>query len=629
MCLYRFDGVDFSQIQISVLGKAQSGITAPEFVSIKENGKTRYGFQKKDENPINQNDLECLLSRIGSLLNVPMAEVIRTYKEPDLKTTYSLISLCVAQREEEMFISFSAMQDELYEELSAGMMQSSSWIQEWSSICGRRDRNPSGIWEIYAASVEDCEASFRYPLEIARMWTTKHAVYLVDFERSIIRMILFDILTGQTDRGQSNYGLLVDRKSKHARLAPLFDNATLKKPGLDESLNGFNQLLIDRELFAECAYGFWKDQFAAVAGSFLSRGRDILKMLSECSSITPAVRCWFKTRIISSMRYLKRLVYGPAPGADKHRIPFIDEGDLRSVIHDVFSGRNMDPTRIELLGKIDYEPKFQVKTAECSYFVKFSVSNRFSPELQASLKRIKETIHLVSVPLFSVDIPILERQLNVYCWHDGIPLSQMIRSKPLDECYQIGIECGGLLRSIHSIEPIQTTGTYHVAENLSKSMRVLFWKPDLLVQRHLYIPQMHRWIELLTRPHTLSVVHMDYVPKNLMHTETGMVVIDWDSCEISHPWLDFFDKGLALYPERQAFNTGVIDGYFEGVIPADFWDYFKALTVFALVRTSAWVVNQRNPTYVNMVEQHVCDSYSEFKANIPSWYIRYSKAGKD
>ena len=373
--VYYRDTQGVSTALISVLGKSNRGITTPEYVLLTQNGTSRKGFQKKDSNEINENDLECVISRIGNILSVPTAEVIRTYEDSLLQTPHSIVSVSVAQQDNEQFLSFSDMQDELFWDLSGGAISISPWIQNWIAICNRRKHNPEGIWELYATSREDCEASLRYPFEIANLWAVKHDIELIDLESSIIKMVLFDILIGQTDRGQGNYGVLVDWSSKTARLAPLFDNATLKKPGMDESLNGLNRLLVNRDLLVECAYNLWKDLFVSLASSFLQKESLIFSMLSRCKKeLSEETLCFLKERISCAMNHLRKVINGTTPVAPSQPSVLFDDTSLNEIIIKVFKEYHLEPLQITRLGAMGFEPKYLVQTNSTAYFVKFSTN---------------------------------------------------------------------------------------------------------------------------------------------------------------------------------------------------------------------------------------------------------------
>lgn len=112
--VYYRDAHGVSTALISVLGKSNRGITTPEYVLFTQNGNSRKGFQKKDSNEINENDLECVISRIGNILSVPTAEVIRTYEDSLLQTPHSIVSISVAQQDNQQFLSFSDMSPKIW-----------------------------------------------------------------------------------------------------------------------------------------------------------------------------------------------------------------------------------------------------------------------------------------------------------------------------------------------------------------------------------------------------------------------------------------------------------------------------------------------------------------------------------
>lgn len=626
--LYCRDANSFFTAEVAVLGKASTGITAPEYVSFMRNGQAWTGFLKKDENEINENDIEFVLARIGHALSVPMAEVLRTYEDPLYTRPHSIISISVASKKNERFISFSDMQDELFLDLRVGAIAMTPWLGMWMRIRKRRDDAPSGIWEIYATSMDDCEACFQYPFEIAGRWTHKHGLRLIHFDRSVLKMVMFDILVGQTDRTPGNYGLLVDWGQGTAKLAPLFDNATLRKPGMSESLNGFNYLLIDRTAFVMAAYRKWKAAFLSGAVTLLCHENEIFDVIDSSASVLPKDKLHFlKKRIRGSLDLLKRFVKDSVKYEELLGALCGDETLFHTEMKRLFFKHGIYALRVERLGEIGWEPKYRVDTVDRSYFVKFSLYDRFSKGLHELMTEALHHTQSVLVPLISQNVPSIDRQINIYPWIDGIDLRKVIRSKSLEECYRMGVRCGKLLRNIHSSAITTMQGTYDIDDRIDAWLEVLSCTDGILTRRHSYFPQIHRWRELLRRRYQPTLVHMDYSPKNIMISGDALLVVDWDSCAVADPWLDFFDKGLALYPERQALNAGMIDGYFCGDIPAGFWPYFKALSVFALLQSAVWAIDRNDIAYVDQIELHVCESYEGFERDIPTWYEKSPKVG--
>lgn len=81
-----------------------------------------------------------------------------------------------------------------------------------------------------------------------------------------------------------------------------------------------------------------------------------------------------------------------------------------------------------------------------------------------------------------------------------------------------------------------------------------------------------------------------------------LLLTDFDSFSIGNPWFDFYDKGLAIYKERQAFNKGVIDGYFNNNISNDFWMSLKKISICTMIQMSAWSMNKMKQDYIFLLK---------------------------
>lgn len=87
-------------------------------------------------------------------------------------------------------------------------------------------------------------------------------------------------------------------------------------------------------------------------------------------------------------------------------------------------------------------------------------------------------------------------------------------------------------------------------------------------------------------------VHMDFKPKNLMLCDGRITVVDIDSSCVGNPWMDFYDKAFSLYPEKETFNAALIRAYFRDNISDEFWEFFKVLSVYALIQNTAWLLRK-------------------------------------
>lgn len=278
------------------------------------------------------------------------------------------------------------------------------------------------------------------------------------------------------------------------------------------------------------------------------------------------------------------------------------------------------PTQIHIIKGNECEPKFRIETRLGSYFVKLSNYDHFSDNVLSYMWAAQEKTGQICMPLFTRNLPCLHKQLNVYPWLMGLDLKNALFTRSKREYYIYGKICGVLLHELHSSTACPRNDGYDVSSMLERYWLYIIQNGICLPHNDFYAEHLEDCVLKLNRMVPSCLVHMDFKPKNIMLSEGRLVVIDWDSCIFADPWLDFYDKGLPLYPEKQAFNTGVIDGYFHNTVPASFWQYFKELSIFALIQSAAWAINRKDSDLIDRTEQYLWNSYCGFDADVPMWY---------
>lgn len=246
--IYCRDGDDVFGSELLRIGKASEGINLPDIVRFDFKNQSSIGYMKYDEKLFNNNSLEFVLYQLLKEIHIDSAKTLRVYNDVSFKKSVAILSIDVTDGTDYVFINFREMRDELFFDLKNKIIPETKWIKDWIAI--RNTRTNKDLWEIQAQKHTDYVNCIKFPLEIAELWCDKHGLCLEGFSESISKMLAFDILIGQADRSPSNYGLLIDYDGRCAKLAPLFDNATITKPYIDLYQNSFNQLLLDREKLA-------------------------------------------------------------------------------------------------------------------------------------------------------------------------------------------------------------------------------------------------------------------------------------------------------------------------------------------------------------------------------------------
>ena len=276
-----------------------------------------------------------------------------------------------------------------------------------------------------------------------------------------------------------------------------------------------------------------------------------------------------------------------------------------------------------LMGK-PTEPKFQAITNEGIFFVKYTQQGHFSKRIRNSLSLAQTQTGALCLPLISENRPDLNYQVNIYPWVDGINMKTWSTTATLADCYHKGECCGRLLNSIHNATVTTKSGDLNIASHMMENI-------EIIAQSKIDFPKMKElWVnpvlivEQLQRDVSSALVHLDFKPKNIMLSHNELYVVDWDSCTIADPWLDFWDKGLSLHPKRESFSAGLLDGYFSHAIPTTFWNYFQALSVFAFLQATAWAIKRGDESHSLLLENYLWESYQGFSVTVPIWYNKYS-----
>lgn len=280
--IYCRDGDDVFGSELLRIGKATEGINLPDIVSFDYKNKSSIGYMKYDENSFNNNSLEFVLHQILKEIQIDSAKTLRVYNDISCKKPIAILSINVTDGTEYKFINFREMRDELFFDLKNKIIPETKWIKDWATI--RKRRMSKDLWEIHAQADTDYVNCIKFPFEIAKLWCDKYTLYLEDLSEDLSKLIAFDILIGQADRSPSNYGLLIDYDGHCAKLAPLFDNATITKPYIDLYQNSFNQLLLNREELALVADDVLGRDFRIVVCQMLDNKSKIIATIKKYKS---------------------------------------------------------------------------------------------------------------------------------------------------------------------------------------------------------------------------------------------------------------------------------------------------------------------------------------------------------
>lgn len=267
-----------------------------------------------------------------------------------------------------------------------------------------------------------------------------------------------------------------------------------------------------------------------------------------------------------------------------------------------------------------FEPSFRVFCQKQTFFVKFSSFGRFSESFLAELSALnRRGDGNLLLPFLSKNITSLNRQLNVYKWINGNNLKSILSDASSKTIVEYGYRCGGVLQKIHMKMNTPTEYCEHIVRSFDEYMARLEHESFMFNNRFDYREYFYKNCSVLLANNSSCFVHMDFKPKNLILCNDRIMVVDIDSSIIGNPWMDFGDKSFSLYPRKETFNAALINAYFDNNIPDGFWEYFRVLSVYALIQNTAWLLRKKDAQSIQLLESYLWNSYNGFTELIPNW----------
>lgn len=209
-------------------------------------------------------------------------------------------------------------------------------------------------------------------------------------------------------------------------------------------------------------------------------------------------------------------------------------------------------------------------------------------------------------------------------WIEAIDLQEFLPSLSYDGRYTYGVEAGKTLNQLHRLP---------ASQHLDSWEPVFCKKAEELIWRYLKAPVQFSKLQILinfirenTRymaGHPRVYLHGDYHVGNLMLGGSGKLYnIDFSSGICCDPWMDFGCIAVSA-SEWPGFACGMIDGYFDGDIPAKFWVLLAVYTCYQLLRffkSSRRIQNLNCQRKVLSLCENMLHWYDNMHLTIPTWY---------
>ena len=215
---------------------------------------------------------------------------------------------------------------------------------------------------------------------------------------------------------------------------------------------------------------------------------------------------------------------------------------------------------------------------------------------------------------------------TIHTWIHGEDAEPAVPKLPVNIQYRLGRDAGKYLTRIHSIPAPADQPSWEPRFNAKINRKIKMYTECPIHfegDRHLL-----RYIEenrhlLADRPQCFQ--HGDYHIGNMMLTrrsgEHHIVIIDFDRYDFGDPWEEF-NRIVWCAQAAPAFATGMVDGYFDGDVPMDFWRLLALYISSNMLSSVPWAIPFGEGEIATMLRQarDVLAWYADMSHPVPRWY---------
>lgn len=222
-----------------------------------------------------------------------------------------------------------------------------------------------------------------------------------------------------------------------------------------------------------------------------------------------------------------------------------------------------------------------------------------------------------------------EGVFSIQSWIDGEGAKDLIPQLPSQAQYDYGCEAGRILRRIHTIPapPTQEDWARRFNRKIDAKIRMYELCPVKYPGGQAFIDYLNANRRLLDgRPQTYQ--HGDYHIGNMLLDRGGKLwIIDFNRSDFGDPWEEF-NRIVWCAQASPPFASGMVDGYFGGPVPPEFWKLLALYISSNTLSSVAWAIPFGEAEVQTMLDQagQVLSWYDGMTRPVPAWYLREGAA---
>lgn len=211
----------------------------------------------------------------------------------------------------------------------------------------------------------------------------------------------------------------------------------------------------------------------------------------------------------------------------------------------------------------------------------------------------------------------------VQSWIDGYDAEDIIPTLTSDEQYRYGFEAGQTLNKIHKIPSPDGIEDWETHFNQKMDRKIKSYEECALKYENgeAFINYINSHRHLL-KGRTRTYQHGDFHIGNMMiGKDKKLYIIDFDRDDFGDPWEEF-NRIVWCAKANPTFATGIVNGYFDGIVPFEFWELLALYISSNTLSSLPWAIPFGEGEVQTMINQakDVLSWYDNMKNPIPTWY---------
>ena len=217
-----------------------------------------------------------------------------------------------------------------------------------------------------------------------------------------------------------------------------------------------------------------------------------------------------------------------------------------------------------------------------------------------------------------------EGAYSIQSWIDGVDAEETIMSMDAYTQYRYGWDAGQILAKIHTVPAPVNAPDWETRFNAKIDRKIAMYEACELK----YESGGESFLEYIANNRHLlhgrpqSYQHGDYHIGNMMIDSNGVLtIIDFDRDDFGDPWEEF-NRIVWCAQAAPAFASGMVDGYFDGNVPMDFWKLLALYICSNTLSSLPWAIpfGDKEVQVMRQQASQVLEWYDGMQQVVPAWY---------